>query len=70
MPGTVVAVNVLAGQTVSKGETLAVMTAMKMEMTLAAPFDGIVTSVGCAVGDLVGSRQALVTVAPASESGV
>jgi acetyl/propionyl-CoA carboxylase alpha subunit len=68
MPGTVVAVNVTPGQAVSEGEVLAVMTAMKMEMTLAAPFDGVVASVGCAVGDLVNSRQVLVTVTPNEES--
>jgi acetyl/propionyl-CoA carboxylase alpha subunit len=68
MPGTVVAVNVTPGQRVTKGEVLAVMTAMKMEMTLAAPFDGVVISVGCAAGELVGSRQVLVTVTRDSES--
>ncbi|HEX5167333.1 MAG TPA: biotin/lipoyl-containing protein, partial [Thermomicrobiales bacterium] len=68
MPGTVVAVNVTPGQRVTKGEVLAVMTAMKMEMTLAAPFDGIVTGVGGAPGDLVSSRQVLVTVAKDAES--
>lgn len=67
MPGTVVAVNVTPGQRVGRGEVLAVMTAMKMEMTLAAPFDGVVASVGCAVGDLVGSRQVLVTIAREAE---
>jgi acetyl/propionyl-CoA carboxylase alpha subunit len=68
MPGTVVAVNVTPGQAVSEGEVLAVMTAMKMEMTLAAPFHGVVAGVGCAVGDLVSSRQVLVTVTPHDES--
>lgn len=65
MPGTVVAVHVELGQAVVKGEVLAVLTAMKMEMTLAAPFDGVVSHIGSRVGDLVSSRHALVTVAPA-----
>jgi acetyl/propionyl-CoA carboxylase alpha subunit len=68
MPGAVVAVNAVSGQQVSKGDVLAVMTAMKIEITLAAPFDGIVASVSCAPGDLVGTRQALVTVT-AREAG-
>jgi len=68
MPGTVVAVNVTTGQAVQQGDVLALMTAMKMEMALAAPFDGVVASVGCAVGDLVGSRHVLVTVVPGNES--
>ena len=69
MPGTVVAMNVTVGQSVRKDEPLAVMTAMKMEMALAAPFDGVVTAVGAAIGDLVSSQQALVTVAPDAEAG-
>jgi biotin carboxyl carrier protein len=43
-----------------------VMTAMKIEITLAAPFSGIVESLSCEPGDLVGSRQALATLSPAS----
>jgi biotin carboxyl carrier protein len=53
---------------VRKDEVLAVMTAMKMELALAAPFDGVVTAVGAAVGELVSSQQALVTVAPDAEA--
>jgi acetyl/propionyl-CoA carboxylase alpha subunit len=67
MPGTIVAVNVAVGQRVAKGDVLAVMTAMKIEMNLAAPFDGVVASVGCRAGDLVGSKQVLVTVARGAE---
>ncbi|HUG16141.1 MAG TPA: biotin carboxylase N-terminal domain-containing protein [Thermomicrobiales bacterium] len=67
MPGTVVAVNVTTGQPVSEGEVLVVMTAMKIEIALAAPFAGVVSSLACAPGDLAGSRQVLAVVAP-SES--
>jgi acetyl/propionyl-CoA carboxylase alpha subunit len=66
MPGTVVGVNVAPGDIVSDGDVLVVMTAMKIEITLAAPFSGIVESLSCEPGDLVGSRQALATLSPAS----
>ncbi len=42
MPGRVIAVAVQAGAAVSKGQTLIVVEAMKMEMALVAPFDGTV----------------------------
>ena len=53
MPGTVLAVKAQAGQTVVAGEALGVLEAMKMEHTLTAPHDGLVTEVGAAVGDQV-----------------
>ncbi len=62
MPGTVVSVPATPGATVREGDVLAVMVAMKIEIALAAPFDGVVERVACKPGDLVGSRQALVTV--------
>ena len=42
MPGTVLSVEVAAGQQVGAGDTLGVMEAMKMELSLTAPFDGVV----------------------------
>ena len=42
MPGKVISVEVAAGQSVTKGQKLLVLEAMKMEHALAAPFDGIV----------------------------
>lgn len=41
MPGKVVSFAVKAGDAVKKGQALAVMEAMKMEHTIAAPADGI-----------------------------
>jgi len=53
MPGKVVQLLVKAGETVSRGQPLAVMEAMKMEHTLAAPHDGTVAELVYAVGDQV-----------------
>jgi len=53
MPGKVTAVNVGSGDKVSRGQTLAVMEAMKMEHRMEAPADGVVTAVHCKAGDLV-----------------
>jgi 3-methylcrotonyl-CoA carboxylase alpha subunit len=53
MPATVVAVNVAAGQSVKHGETLIVLEAMKMELPIRAPHDGVVKAVHCVKGELV-----------------
>ncbi|MGQ0621421.1 MAG: acetyl-CoA carboxylase biotin carboxyl carrier protein subunit [Panacagrimonas sp.] len=45
MPGSLVAVQVQAGEAVSRGQTLLVMESMKMETTIAAPRDGVVQAV-------------------------
>ena len=53
MPGKVVSFAVKAGDTVTKGQPLAVMEAMKMEHTIAAPVDGVVAELLYAPGDQV-----------------
>ncbi len=53
MPGKVVSFAVQAGDKVSKGQALAVMEAMKMEHTIAAPQDGVVAELLYAPGDQV-----------------
>ncbi len=59
MPGKVVAVLVAAGATVSRGQPLMVMEAMKMEHTIAAPADGVVAELLHQVGDQVAEGAAL-----------
>ena len=53
MPATVVMINVQPGQQVEKGELLAMLEAMKMELPIKAPRDGRVTTLGCKPGELV-----------------
>ena len=53
MNGTVVSLLVETGTPVSKGDTLLVMEAMKMEHTIDAPADGMVTEFYFQPGDLV-----------------
>jgi 3-methylcrotonyl-CoA carboxylase alpha subunit len=53
MPGKVVSFAVKAGDAVKKGQALAVMDAMKMEHTIAAPMDGVVAELLYAPGDQV-----------------
>jgi len=53
MPATVVALHVAPGQAVTEGQTLIVLEAMKMELPIRAPRDGVVKSVACTKGDLV-----------------
>jgi 3-methylcrotonyl-CoA carboxylase alpha subunit len=65
MPGKVVAFLAAVGQAVTKGQPLAVMEAMKMEHTIAAPRDGIVEELLYAVGDQVSEGGELLRLAPA-----
>jgi acetyl-CoA/propionyl-CoA carboxylase biotin carboxyl carrier protein len=58
MPGTVIAVEVANGDTVTAGTVLVVVEAMKMEHALTAPADGIV-EVTVATGDQVAVNQVL-----------
>ena len=60
LPGKIIDLRVKAGDTVSKGQTLLVLEAMKMEHTLAAPADGTVKSLRYAVGEQVPEGAELV----------
>ncbi len=59
MPGKVLSFAVKAGDTVSKGQALAVMEAMKMEHSIAAPADGTVAELLFAPGDQVAEGDEL-----------
>ncbi len=53
MPGKVIAVDVAAGEAVTKGQKLLTLEAMKMEHTLTAPFDGTVVELNATAGGQV-----------------
>jgi len=61
-------VQVKAGDSVSKGQTLAVMEAMKMEMALTAPRDGVIETVNAAEGQQVNEGDVLVALAEEAAS--
>ena len=50
MPGRIISVDVMAGESVTKGQKLLTLEAMKMEHTLTAPFDGVVTELNAVAG--------------------
>jgi biotin carboxyl carrier protein len=60
MPATVTRINVTVGATVSKGDTLLVLEAMKMELPVRAPSGGIVSVIACREGELVQPGVALI----------
>ena len=62
MPGQVRAVNVSEGDSVIKGQTLLVLEAMKMEIRVQAPRDGIVMKLFVKQGQTVEREQALVEI--------
>jgi acetyl/propionyl-CoA carboxylase alpha subunit len=59
MPGLVLSVHAAAGQAVRRGDLVAVIEAMKMELRVDAPVDGTITRVLCAAGDQVKRGQRL-----------
>ena len=64
MPGTVLSVAGKIGQPVPENQTVVVMEAMKMELSLAAPFEGTLARVEIAPGDQVPLGQILFEVVP------
>ena len=64
MPGKVVQVLVSEGENVEKGQAVVVLEAMKMEQTMTAPDDGLVSAVNVAVDDQVDVGTVLVVVDP------
>lgn len=60
MPGLIVGIGVQPGDVISKGDSLLILEAMKMENNLKAPGDGTVKTIRIAKGDRVEKGQVLV----------
>ena len=68
MPGKIIEVRVAVGDSVTAGQTLLVMEAMKMEHAVTAGEDGVVSALHVAAGDQV-EADALLAVVGEGEAG-
>ena len=59
MPGTILKVNVTAGQSIKAGDIMFILEAMKMENEIVAPSDGTVSQVVAAKGSSVATDDVL-----------
>ncbi|MBP3447100.1 MAG: biotin/lipoyl-binding protein [Clostridia bacterium] len=62
MPGSIININVSAGQTVKAGDVLIVLEAMKMENDITAPCDGVVKQVVTVKGATVNTDDVLLVI--------
>lgn len=63
MPGLILNINVKEGQEVTKGETLLILEAMKMENTISAPQDGTIKMIAIIKGDTVEKNELMIEMA-------
>ena len=59
MPGVVLETKVAAGDSIDAGTPMVVLSAMKMESSIVALGDGTVSSVLCAIGDIMEAEDLL-----------
>ena len=62
MPATVLSIVAPVGQAVKSGDVVLMLEAMKMELAVRAPRDGVVTAVHCRAGELVQPGVTLVEI--------
>ncbi len=67
MPGQVVDVMVSEGDTVTKGQKVVVLEAMKTQQTFTAPFDGRIAKLAVSKGEQVSDGTLIAVVEPAEE---
>ncbi|MCG8408744.1 MAG: hypothetical protein MI923_26360 [Phycisphaerales bacterium] len=69
MPGTILKINVGAGDSFEAHQSLIVMESMKMEMTLSAPKAGRIKEISCEVGELVEMGKVLAKLEEQKDAG-
>jgi acetyl-CoA/propionyl-CoA carboxylase biotin carboxyl carrier protein len=67
MPGQVLLVNAQVGDSVAAGDPVVVLESMKMELTIAAPADGVIAELTVAAGDRVAVDQPLARIEEATQ---
>ena len=67
MPAAVTAVKVADGDRVAKGDPVVVLEAMKMQHTIAAPSDGVVSGLAVSVGQQVEAGAVLAVIEEETE---
>jgi biotin carboxyl carrier protein len=67
-PATVSRILVALGEEIAKGQGCVVVSAMKMEITLTAPYSGVVKSVNTSVGAQASPGEILVEIEPETEA--
>jgi biotin carboxyl carrier protein len=60
MPGLILEISVVVGQTVKENDSLIILGAMKMENSFLSPRDGVIKTISVAIGDAVDKGQLLI----------
>jgi biotin carboxyl carrier protein len=62
MPGLVVAIPVVEGQEIKKGQVILILESMKMQNEIKAPRDGVIGRIRVKAGESVEQKQTLLSV--------
>jgi biotin carboxyl carrier protein len=60
MPGLILEISVVVGQTVKENDNLIILGAMKMENSFLSPRDGVIKTISVLMGDAVDKGQLLI----------
>lgn len=67
MPGLILDVLVNEGDTISEGQPVLIIEAMKMENVVKSKFDGLIKSIHCSKGEAIDKNQLLIECEPKTE---